>query len=96
MTTLIYLGHRVEISLPDPFEDNTICIGIYREEGYDPETYNEDLMHYQFSAESADPNEWVMEALKSAIAQLTNRGVKFYEQRPVSTVSNSDEGDIPF
>ncbi len=98
-----YLNHHITIELPDPEDDNTIYVGIYRATGtYDPNEYNPDLNHYQFSAESPDPNDWVVEGIKSAIAELSTWGVKFHEQPPIVERSltegnSSDDLDsIPF
>lgn len=36
-----YLNHRIEIQLPDPADDNTVYVSIYREPGtYDDTLYN--------------------------------------------------------
>lgn len=76
--TFTYLKHRVEIKLPDPEEDNTIYTTIYREEGtYDPELYNAYLCDYQFSATSDDPNNWLIEAVKTAVTELGFRGINY-------------------
>ena len=95
--TLSYLNHRVEIKIPDPEEDNQILISIYREEGtYNPDEYNADLTHYQFSAESSDPNEWLGEGVKSAVKELSSWGIKFYESWKDKSSSTEDLDFIPF
>lgn len=94
-----YLNHHIRIGLSDPEDDNTIYVSIYRQTGtYDPNEYNPDLNHYQFSAESNDPNEWVMEGIKSAIAELSSWGVKFHELSPVpvAAADSVEWDDIPF
>lgn len=99
-----WLNHHIRIELSDPDDDNTIYVFIYRQAGtYDPELYNSYLSDYQFSAESDDPNDWVVEGVKSALAQLNSWGVKFHEPTlpPVVTAVESGESsveldDIPF
>ena len=97
-----YLNHHIRIELSDPEDDNTIYVSVYRATGtYDPNEYNPDLNHYQFSAESNDPNDWVMEGVKSAIAELDAWGVRFHERItpvPVATAVGSELeiDDIPF
>jgi hypothetical protein len=54
----VIFAHHIQIEIPDPEDDNTIYVSIYRSKGtYDPNEYNAYLTDYQFSAESSDPNE---------------------------------------
>ena len=69
--TLTYLNHRIEIELPNAAEDNTIKYTIYRQPGtYDESLYGSYVSDFQFSAAGDDPNQWVVEAISSAIQQL--------------------------
>jgi hypothetical protein len=101
MKTAIFnwLNHHIRIELPDPEDDNTVYVEIHRQTGtYDPQLYNSYLTDYRFSAESNDPNQWVVEGAKSAIAELSGWGVKFHESKSasVAAVVGEDEDDIPF
>lgn len=102
---LTYLNHCIEITLPDPTEDNTIFVTISRSSGtYDENLYNAYLTDYLFCAENADPNRWLAEAVESAIATLADRGIYYYlEATTTATTSaakaNADDccsDDIPF
>ncbi len=99
--TLNYLNHHIRLELPDPEDNNTVYVEIHRQSGtYDPNEYNSYLSDFQFSAESPNPNDWVIEAMKYAIADLAGYGVKFHEITPpvVTTVVTTDDclDDIPF
>lgn len=103
MKTAIFnwLNHHIRIELPDPDDGNTIYVEIHRQTGtYDPNEYNSYLTDYQFSAESSDPNDWVSEGVKSAIATLASYGHRFHESLPVPVAAavDSDEelDNIPF
>lgn len=96
---LNYLNHHIRIELSDPADDNTVYVEIHRQVGtYDPNEYNSYLTDYRFSAESTDPNDWVMEGVKSAIASLSSWGVKFHELSPVpvAAADSVEWDDIPF
>ena len=99
---LSYLNHHIQIELPNPGDGNTIYVEIHRQMGsYDPNEYNPYLTDYQFSAESDDPNDWVLEGVKSAIASLSSYGVRFHEPPPASPTVGLDESsdeldEIPF
>lgn len=85
-----YLKHRIEIQLPDPTEDNTIHYTIYRLPGtYDDALYNSYVACYQFSAAGDDPNQWVLEAISSAIQQLTFQGAEYHTQPQEPDVDDS-------
>lgn len=76
--SLNYLDFSIEIQLPDPSEDNTIHVAIYRAQGtYDQNLYNSYLTNYQFSANSPDPNMWLLEAMEIAIATLKQWGIAY-------------------
>jgi hypothetical protein len=100
VATFNYLSHHVRIELPDPEDSNTIYVSIYRQPGtYDPEIYGSGLNHYHFSASSSDPNDWILEGIKSAIVELNGSGVKFHEPPPVPVAAALDDdldNDIPF
>jgi hypothetical protein len=99
IATFNYLNHNIQIEVPDPEDTNTIYVTICRAKGsYDPEIYNSYLTDYQFSAESNDPNDWVVEGIKSAIRELSGWGVKFHEPPPVAAADWDDnlDDDIPF
>jgi hypothetical protein len=103
MKTAIFnwLNHHIRIELSDPDDGNTIYVEIHRQTGtYDPELYNSYLTDYQFSAESNDPNDWVVEGVKSALAQLAHYGHQFHSPKAVpvaAAAGSSDElDDIPF
>lgn len=98
-----YLNHYFEIELPDPEEENNIYVSLWRaKETYDPDLYNAYLTDYQFSATSPDPNQWLTEAISSAISTLAGWGIKYHDlpPTPTSTPNNSDDDnsdyDIPF
>ncbi len=94
-----YLDHWIEVQLPDPEDSNTIYVNLWRAEGtFDTDLYNAYLDDYQFTTSSSDPNEWVIEAINSAIKHLTSWGVYYYEPSLISakTASNADIADIPF
>ena len=104
-----WLNHDISIELPDPKESNTIYVLICRQEGtYDPKQYNAYLAEYQFSAKSDDPNDWVLEGIRQAIAQacaasaiatLASYGHRFHVPPPEPVASGADYGDldgIPF
>lgn len=99
--TFNWLNHHIRIELPDPADDNTVYVEIHRQPGtYDPELYNPYLTDYRFSADSDDPNNWVLEGVESALAQLAHYGHQFHLPKPVpvtADVGSSDElDDIPF
>ena len=94
-----WLDHHIRITLSDPDDDNAIYVEIHRQTGtYDPSEYNSYLTDYRFSAESSDPNDWVLEGVKSAIVELSSWGVKFHELSPVPVAGadSVDWEDIPF
>ena len=81
--TLNYLNYVITVELPDPNEDNTICVAIHRLEGtYDKEDYNSYVDHFQFSAEDNDPNKWLLEALQCAIDNLSSGGDVYFKSPP--------------
>ena len=96
--TFIYLNHRIEILLPDPNEDNTIHCTIYHLPGtYDESLYNDFVTNFQFSATADDPNQWILEAISSAIKQLGFRGDEYHTAPPVQEpkwAELSNEPDI--
>jgi hypothetical protein len=72
--TINYLNCLITIDLPNPEEDNTVKVLIKRLPGsYNENLYNAYLKDFQFSGESEDPNDWILEALRHAIAS-----VKYY------------------
>lgn len=95
-----YLNHYIEIQLPEPKEDNTIYVNLWRADGtYDASLYNAYLTDYQFSATNNDPNQWLTEAISSAINVLANWGIKYYEPPSTPETTNptfDDIYDIPF
>lgn len=87
--TLNYLNHIIEVNLPNPDEDNTIYVSISRQEGtYDVTFYNSYLKDFQFSAQSKNPNDWILEALQSSI-QYLNNWETFYQKQ---LQSRDDDG----
>lgn len=69
--TINYLNCLIAIDLPNPEEDNTVKVFVERLPGtYDENLYYAGLKQFQFSAESENPNDWIMEALKHAIASI--------------------------
>ena len=99
MTTAVFefLNHRIHISLPDPDDSNEIYVEIYRKAGtFNPDLYNAYRTHYQFSADSNDPNDWVVEGVKSALIELAGYGEKFHESRAKVEPTAQDYEDIPF
>lgn len=52
------------------------------------------------SASSSDPNDWIVEGIKSALLELKGEGVRFHESLPVAVTTVSDDDDfdedIPF
>jgi hypothetical protein len=94
--TLNYLDCIINIDLPNPEEDNTVRVLIERAPlTYDPELYNAYLDHFQFSGESQDPNNWILEAIEVAIRFIKARSCLSYyvESSPNSEVLDTD---IPF
>jgi|GEM_PF-7011941 len=80
-----------------PKESNTILVLICRQEGtYDPKQYNSYLAEYQFSAKSDDPNEWVLEGIRGAIATLANRGHQYHEPVVADCADHGGLDKIPF
>jgi hypothetical protein len=95
--TINYLNNKIEVLLPNPEEDNTVKVQIHRLAGtYDETVYNSYLKDFQFSAESIDPNKWILEALNWAILVLKGYGVEYNEETAVVTESSKDSADIPF
>ena len=91
-----YLNHRIEIELPDPTEDNTIKYTIYRQPGtYDEVLYNSYVTDFQFSATADDPNQWVVEAISSAIQQLGFVDGIEYHTPPVQESEWAELGNEP-
>lgn len=95
--TLSYLNCVIEVTLPDnPNEDNTVFVSISMAEGtYDPNLYTGYINDWQFSAESEDPNQWIFEALTSAIKCIGKR-FSPYAEFPNSTPGVFDLDFIPF
>jgi hypothetical protein len=94
-----YLDCCIEIDMPDPEDGNVIYITLNKAPGtYDPEKETGFLSSYQISAAEDDPNQWLAEAVSSAINGLGNRGIKYYEQRAIAPVLSADidAGNIPF
>ncbi|MEQ8467665.1 hypothetical protein [Coleofasciculus sp. F4-SAH-05] len=82
MSTLLYLNHYIRIEMPNPDVDNTIYVSICRASGtYDPDECKPHVTDYQLSAKSPDPNDWIKEAMDSAIATLDKLGVKYYNPK---------------
>ena len=96
--TFIYLNHRIEIQLPDPSDDNTIHCTIFHLPGtYDETLYNSFVDNFQFSAAGDDPNQWVLEAITSAIQQLSFSGNEYHTAPQVQALvwaEISSEPDI--
>lgn len=92
-----YLDHIIEIKLDSPDEGNDIKIAIHSIY-YEPEDSSQGyLTDYQFSAESPNPNKWLLEAIDSAIWQLNNRGVRFSDYNPKSEeLTEIDESIFEF
>ncbi|GAX45770.1 hypothetical protein NIES4075_67910 [Tolypothrix sp. NIES-4075] len=69
--TINYLNCLITVDLPNPEEDNTVKVFVKRLPGtYDKNLYYAGLTNFQFSAESENPNDWILEALKHAIASI--------------------------
>ncbi len=99
--TFNYLNFTIQIELPNPHEDNTVRVAIYRVEGtYDSSLYNSFLTNYQFSADNLDPNNWVLEAIETAIATLKRWDVAYFSDCDTLLVSQSNSEEdlemIPF
>jgi hypothetical protein len=94
--TINYLNVEIQVSLPNPEEDNTVKVEIHRLPGtYDGTLYNSYLKDFQFSGES-DPNNWILEALNWAIIVVKGYGMEYNEETAVVTESSKDSADIPF
>jgi hypothetical protein len=101
--TINYLNCLITVELPNPVDDNTIKVLIRRLPGtYNENLYNSYLKDFQFSGESEDPNNWILEALRHAIAS-----VKYYVEPyaifepsttspTVDTEESEDYDSIPF
>jgi hypothetical protein len=95
--TINYLNVEIQVSLPNPEEDNTVKVLIHKLAGtYDETLYNSYLKDFQFSAESTDPNNWILEALNWAIIVLKGYGMEYNEETAVVTESSENSTDIPF
>jgi hypothetical protein len=95
--TINYLNHTIKVSLPDSEEDNTVKVEIYRLPGtYDERLYNSYFKDFQFSGESTDPNNWILEALSFAIAELKGYGVEYQETAAAIAKTPEKDTDIPF
>ena len=93
--TINYLNVEIQVSLPNPEEDNTVKVVIHRLPGtYNETLYNSYLRNFQFSGESIDPNNWILEALNWAIAELKGYGMEYNEETAVE--SSKDNADILF
>ncbi|MBH8564457.1 hypothetical protein I8748_20105 [Nostoc sp. CENA67] len=85
--TLNYLNHLITIDLPNPEENNTCFVLIERQGAY--------LDDFQFSGESEDPNDWILEGTRLAIKTIKSYGVSFYTKKPACSTAE-DCKDIPF
>ncbi|AFZ27274.1 hypothetical protein Cylst_5240 [Cylindrospermum stagnale PCC 7417] len=94
---LIYLNHEITVTLPDPAEDNTVKVCINKLPGtYDEILYNAYLTNFQFSGDSVDPNNWILEALEAAIKTISGYGTVYAEITTGEQHSSEDLGDNPF
>lgn len=76
--TIELLNCIITVNLPDAEDDNTVLVEIHRKKGtFDSASYNSFLKNFQFSAESLDPNKWVLEALDAAIATISSYGILY-------------------
>lgn len=99
IVSFTYLGCCIEIDLPDPEDSNVIYIALNKAPGtYDPNEETGFLGSYQFSGVANDPNQWLVEAISSAIDGCAGRGMKYYEQPPLVPrgATDIDASDIPF
>lgn len=82
-----YLNHCIEIDLPDPEDSNVIYISLTKAPlTFDPAQETGFLTSYQFSAVADDPNQWLAEAVSSAIRGLAHHSIEYYLQPPLVPV----------
>lgn len=98
VVSFTYLNHCIEIDLPDPEDSNIIYITLTKAAlTFDPAQETGFLTSYQFTPVADDPNQWLVEAVSSAIRGLANRGIQYYSQPPLPVLAaENDLSDVIF
>lgn len=95
IVSFTYLSHQIDIDLPDPKNSNIIYITLAKAAStFDPAQETGFLTSYQFSAVADDPNQWLAEAVSSAIRGLAHHGIEYYLLPPLVPVLTAEIDNI--